>query len=94
MRLRSRLLKSKLSQERAIEEIGHFDKKGAMEMRRLSKLSLEGVAKSLKKVEEKMLEVISIDQLVRAIYELITSVRGSLQLKNVCKWHLLRAPNL
>lgn len=75
MRLRSRLLKSKLSQERAIEEIGHFDKKGAMEMRRLSKSSLEGVAKSLKKVEEKMLEVISIDKEVRVLYELITSVK-------------------
>jgi transposase len=75
MRLRSRLLKSKLSQERAIDEIGHFDKKGAMEMRRLSKSSLEGVTKSLKKVEEKMLEVISIDKEVRALYELITSVK-------------------
>lgn len=75
MRLRARLLKSKLSQERAISETEHFDKKAANEMKRLSKASLEGLATSLKKVEEKMLEVIEMDKEVRALYELITSVK-------------------
>ncbi|WP_258105899.1 IS110 family transposase [Marinoscillum sp. MHG1-6] len=75
MRLRARLLKSKLSQERAISEIEHFDKKAANEMKRLSKPSLEGLASSLKDVEEKMLEVIHIDKEVRALYELVTSVK-------------------
>ena len=74
-RLRSRLLKSKLSQEFALKELEHFDKKGASEMRRLSKTALEGLTQSLKKVEEKMLEVIAIDKEVRALYELITSVK-------------------
>ena len=74
-RLRSRLLKSKMSQEFAIKEMEHFDKKGASELRRLSKSALEGLSKSLKKVEEKMLEVIEIDKEVRALYELITSVK-------------------
>lgn len=76
MRLRARLLKSKLSQERAIDEIAHFDKKAGAELMRLSKEALEGVKTSLKKVEEKMLEVISIDKEVRALYELITSVKS------------------
>jgi transposase len=75
MRLRARLMKSKLSQERAIDEIGHFDKKAAAEMKRLSKTSLEGIASSLKKVEAKMLEVVEIDREVRALYELVTSVK-------------------
>jgi transposase len=75
MRLRARLLKSKLSQELAISETEHFDKKAATEMRRLSKTALEGLSKSLKKVEEKMLEVIQMDREVRAMYELITSVK-------------------
>ena len=74
-RLRSRILKSKMSQEFALNEMAHFDKKGALEMRRLSKSALEGLSKSLKKVEEKMLEVIQIDKEVRALYELITSVK-------------------
>lgn len=73
--LRSRLLKSKLSQERAISEIEHFDKKAATEMKRLSKTALEGLAKSLKRVEEKMQEVIQMDKEVRALYELVTSVK-------------------
>lgn len=75
MRLRARLLKSKLSQELAISETEHFDKKAANEMKRLSKTALEGLAKSLKKVEEKMLEVIEMDREVRVLYELITSVK-------------------
>lgn len=73
--LRSRLLKSKLSQERALSEMEHFDKKAASEMRRLSKTALEGLAKSLKRVEEKLLEVIQIDKEVRVLYELVTSVK-------------------
>ena len=75
MRLRARLLKSKQSQELAISETEHFDKKAANEMKRLSKAALEGLAKSLKKVEDKMLEVIQMDREVRALYELITSVK-------------------
>ena len=74
-RLRSRLLKSKMSQEFALNEMDHFDKKGTSELRRLSKSALDGLNKSLKKVEEKMLEVIQIDREVRALYELITSVK-------------------
>lgn len=74
-RLRSRLLKSKMSQEFALNEMDHFDKKGTSELRRLSKSALDGLNKSLKKVEEKMLEVIQIDRGVRALYELITSVK-------------------
>ena len=74
-RLRSRLLKSKMSQEFALNEMDHFDKKGTSELRRLSKSALEGIRKSLKAVEEKMLEVIQIDKEVRALYELITSVK-------------------
>lgn len=74
-RLRSRLLKSKMSQEFALNEMEHFDKKGASEMKRLSKSALEGLAKSLKVVEDKMLEVIHMDKEVRALYELITSVK-------------------
>ena len=73
--LRSRLLKSKMSQEFALKEMEHFDKKSASELRRLSKTALEGLNKSLKKVEAKMLEVIQIDKEVRALYELITSVK-------------------
>lgn len=73
--LRSRLLKSKLSQERAIAEIEHFDKKAASELKRLSKTALEGLSKSLKRVEDKMQEVIHMDKEVRALYELITSVK-------------------
>jgi len=75
MRLRSRLLKSKLSQELAISETEHFDKKAASELKRISKSALEGLATSLKKVEEKMLEVIQMDREVRALYELVTSVK-------------------
>tara|TARA_Y100000817_G_scaffold298953_1_gene276604 strand:- start:349 stop:1389 length:1041 start_codon:yes stop_codon:yes gene_type:complete len=75
MRLRARLLKNKQSQELAISETEHFDKKAANEMRRLSKPSLEGLAKSLKRVEDKMMEVIQMDREVRALYELITSVK-------------------
>lgn len=75
MRLRARLLKSKQSQELAISETEHFDKKAANEMKRLSKKALEGLAQSLKNVEEKMLEVIHMDREVRALYELITSVK-------------------
>ena len=75
MRLRARLLKSKQSQELAISETEHFDKKAAHEMKRLSKTALEGMSKSLKAVEEKMLEVIHMDREVRALYELITSVK-------------------
>ncbi len=75
MRLRARLLKSKQSQELAISETEHFDKKAAAEMKRLSKTALEGLASSLKRVEEKMLEVIQMDREVRALYELITSVK-------------------
>lgn len=74
-RLRSRLLKSKMSQEFALKEMEHFDKKAASEIRRLSKAALDGLAKSLKRVEDKMLEVIEIDKEVRALYELITSVK-------------------
>lgn len=74
-RLRSRLLKSKMSQEFALNEMEHFDKKSASEIRRLSKAALEGLAKSLKRVEDKMLEVIEMDKEVRALYELITSVK-------------------
>lgn len=73
--LRSRILKSKMSQEFALKEMEHFDKKSASELRRLSKSALDGLSKSLKKVEEKMLEVIQIDREVRALYELITSVK-------------------
>ena len=75
MRLRARLLKSKLSQERAIDEIEHFDKKAAAEMKRLSKTSLEGLASSLKNVETKMLEVVQMDREVRILYDLVTSVK-------------------
>ena len=75
MRLRSRLLKSKLSQEKAISEIERFDKKAATEMKRLSKTSLEGLSMSLKKVEEKMLEVVQMDREVRVLYDLVTSVK-------------------
>ena len=75
MRLRARLLKSKLSQERAISEMAHFDKKAANEIKRISKEALEGLSKSLKQVEEKMLEVIEMDREVRTLYQLITSVK-------------------
>ncbi len=75
MRLRARLLKGKLSQEVAINEMAHFDKKAANELKRISHEALEGLSKSLKKVEEKMLEVIDIDKEVRALYQLITSVK-------------------
>lgn len=73
--LRSRLLMSKKSQERAIGELEHFDKKAASEMKRLSRSSLNGLSESLKKVEEKMLEVIQMDREVSALYELVTSVK-------------------
>lgn len=73
--MRSRVLKSKLSQERAIAEIEHFDKKAATELKRLSKPALDGLAKALKRVEDKMQEVIHMDKEVRALYELITSVK-------------------
>ncbi len=76
MRTRMRLLKSLGSQERAINEMKHFDKKAGAEMERMSRSAINGIKKSLEKIEDKMLELVSIDKEVKSLYELITSVKS------------------
>jgi transposase len=76
MRLRGRLLKSQGAQQRAIKEMMHFDQRAGREMNQMCRQALEGIRKSLEKVEKKMLELVSIDREVRALYELITSVKS------------------
>lgn len=76
MRMRSRLLKSQSSHQQAINEMAHFDKKAGKEMERMSRAALNGIKKSLEKTNAKMLEIVDIDKEVRALYELITSVKS------------------
>lgn len=76
MRTRVRLMKGLQSQEKAINEMEYFDKKAGREMRMMCRQALEGLNKSLAKVEAKMLELVSIDREVRVLYELITSVKS------------------
>jgi transposase len=76
MRTRVRLMKSRESQEKAIKEMETFDKKAGREMRSMSRQALTGLKNSIEKVEAKMLELVSIDKEVRALYELITSVKS------------------
>ena len=76
MRTRVRIQKSLGSHERAISEMEHFDKKAGREMRQMCMQAIEGMKKSLEKIEAKMLELVSIDREVRALYELVTSVKS------------------
>lgn len=76
MRARIRLIKSLNSHQTAIEEMSQVDKKAGTELARLCKKAVEGLKKSLQQVEAKMEELVSIDKEVRALYELITSVRS------------------
>lgn len=76
MRTRVRLMKSLQSQELAIKEMEAFDKKASREMGMMCRQALTGLRKSLEKVEAKMLEIVSIDKEVRALYQLITSVKS------------------
>ena len=76
MRTRTRLQKSLHSHRIAIEELTKVDLKSGREIARLSKQAVEGLKKSLEKVEAKMAELIEIDKNLRALYELITSVKS------------------
>jgi len=76
MRTRVRIQKSLQSHELAIKEMETFDKKAGREMRFMCRQALTGLRKSLEKVEAKMLELVSIDKEVRALYELVTSVKS------------------
>ena len=76
MRTRMRLLKSLRAHEHAIKEMSHFDKKAGSEMERMSRSAIRGIKKSIEKIEDKMLELVSIDREVRSLYELITSVKS------------------
>lgn len=76
MRMRGRLLKSQSAHQQAINEMTHFDKKAGKEMARMSRDALNGIKKSLEKIDVKMLEIVDIDKEVRALYQLITSVKS------------------
>jgi len=76
MKTRMRLMKSLRAHEHAIKEMNHFDRKAGAEMERMSRSAIKGIKKSLAKIEDKMLELVSIDREVRALYELITSVKS------------------
>lgn len=76
MRARMRLLKSISSHQTAIEEMTQVDKKAGTELTRLCKQAVEGLKKSLQKVEAKMKELVSADKEVKTLYQLITSVKS------------------
>ena len=76
MRTRVRLMKSLQSQTVAINELMRVDQKAGKEIERVSRQAIEGMKKSLEKVESKMEELINIDKNLRALYQLITSVKS------------------
>jgi transposase len=76
MKTRIRLQKGLHSQTVAINELKRVDKKAGKEIERISRQAVEGLRKSLVKVEAKMEELVSIDKNLRALYSLITSVKS------------------
>ena len=76
MKTRVRLQKSLISQNVAISELTKVDKKAGGEIERMSRDAVSGLKKSLAKVEAKMEELVSIDKELRALYELVTSVKS------------------
>jgi len=76
MRTRVRLMKSLQSQTVAINELMRVDQKAGKEIERVSRQAIAGMKKSLEKVESKMEELINIDKNLRALYQLITSVKS------------------
>ena len=76
MKTRMRLQKSLLSQRIAIKELTKVDKKAGKEIERVSRDAVKGLEKSIIKVESKMEELVTIDKHLRALYELVTSVKS------------------
>ncbi|WP_420583032.1 IS110 family transposase [Reichenbachiella sp.] len=76
MRTRVRLMKSLQSQTVAINELMRVDQKAGKEIERVSREAIAGMKKSLEKVESKMEELVTIDKNLRALYQLITSVKS------------------
>nr|WP_170863814.1 hypothetical protein [Reichenbachiella agariperforans] len=76
MKTRIRLQKGLQSQTVAINELTKVDPKAGREIERVSRQAVEGLKKSLVKVEEKMEELVSIDKQLRALYQLVTSVKS------------------
>lgn len=76
MKTRVRLQKSLHSQQVAVDELTKVDKKAGREIESMSRDAIKGLEKSLLKVEAKMEELVSIDKHLRALYELITSVKS------------------
>jgi len=76
MKTRMRLQKGLQSQTVAINELVRVDPKAGREIERISRQAVEGLKKSLVKVEEKMEELVNIDKQLRALYQLVTSVKS------------------
>ena len=76
MKTRIRLQKSLHSQTVAVDELLKIDPKSGREIERVSRAAIAGLRESLHKAELKMDELIQADQNLRALYELITSVKS------------------
>lgn len=76
MKTRMRLQKSLHSQQIAVDELTKVDPRAGREIERISRSAISGLKKSLEKVEAKMEELIQLDKNLKALYELITSVKS------------------
>lgn len=75
MSSRERLLKSIQAIRVAVQELIKVDKKMGREVEKLNGPALKGLQKSKEKVENRMLEILNEDKELKALYDLVTSVK-------------------
>lgn len=72
---RERLSKAIQSIKISTKELLRIDKTMGKELLKLNSFALDGLLKSKQKVEKRMLELINLDSALKALYELVTSVK-------------------
>lgn len=72
---RERISKSIQSIKVSTQEVLNIDKAMGKELLKLNSFALKGLKKSKENVEKRMLEIISQDPTLKALYELVTSVK-------------------
>lgn len=72
---RERLLKSIQGLKTAEKEMSRVDKTMGVEITKLNAAALKGLMQSKEKVEDRMLELINLDPTLKALYDLVTSVK-------------------
>lgn len=73
---RRRLMKSLQSLRTSAEELSQFDPSTGKEIQRINREAVRGLEKSLDKVDEQILFIISQDQELKQKYDLMLSVKG------------------